>query len=229
MGSSRAFLALSLALFAVPAAARIYCCNDDRGRRICGDILPAQCQTRAYNEFNTQGVLKKTYEAPLTPEQRVQREAELARKKAEEHEAAELARRDKAMMASYSSVADVDAKHNRTVAAARAEIKAAEEGLEGAYARQSKLQKSTERYNSEKKPIPDALKANLRDSQTDIQARQTSLEAKRKELVKIENDYERDRRRYIELSGKKNGAGAAPSPMPGNPPASPPASAATGR
>jgi hypothetical protein len=229
MGLSKAFPTLALALFALPAAARIYCCNDDRGRKICGDIVPAQCQSRAYNEFNTQGVLKKTHEAPLTPEQRVQREADLARKKAEEHEAAELARRDKAMMASYSSVADIDAKHNRTVAAARAEIKAAEEGLEGAYARQSKLQKNVERYGNEKKPIPDILKANLRDGQGDIQARQISLEAKRNELVKIENDYVRDRRRYIELTGKKNGAGAAPSSMPGNPPASPPASAATGR
>jgi hypothetical protein len=212
MGSPRAFLAFALALFAVPAAARIYCCNDDRGRRICGDILPAQCQTRAYNEFNTQGVVKKTYEAPLTPEQRAQREADLARKKAEEHEAAELARRDKAMMASYSSVADIDAKHSRTVASARAEIKAAEEGLEGAHARQDKLQKNAERYNNEKKPAPETLKANLRDGQAEILARQTSLEAKRKELVKIENDYERDRRRYLELSGKSRGAAPAPSP-----------------
>lgn len=211
MGSPRVFLALTLALFAVPAAARIYCCNDDRGRRICGDILPAKCQTRAYNEFNTQGVLKKAYEAPLTPEQRVQREADLAHKKAEEHEAAELARRDKAMMASYSSVADIDSKHSRTVASARAEIKAAEEGLEGAHARLEKLQKNAERYNAEKKQVPEILRANLRDSQTDILARQAALEAKRKDLVKIENDYERDRRRYIELTGKNQGAAAAPS------------------
>jgi hypothetical protein len=211
MGSPRLFLALTLALFAVPAAARIYCCNDDRGRRICGDILPAQCQTRAYNEFNTQGVLKKTYEAPLTPEQRVQHEADLARKKADEHEAAELTRRDRAMMASYSSVADIDSKHSRTVASARAEIKNAEEGLEGAHARQEKLQKNAERYNAEKKQVPEILKANLHDSQADILARQSALEAKRKDLVKIENDYERDRRRYIELTGKTPGAAAAPS------------------
>lgn len=226
MGLSRVFLALALALPAIPAAARIYCCNDDRGRRVCGDILPAQCQTRAYNEFNTQGVVKKTHEAPLTPEQRVQRDADLARRKHEEHEAAELARRDKAMLASYSSIADIDAKHSRTVANARAEIKAAEEGLEGANARQDKLQKNAERYNNEKKPLPEALKANLRDSQAEILARQTALEAKRKELIKIENDFDHDRRRYIELTGKNHGTAPAPSTPP---PASPPASGATGR
>jgi hypothetical protein len=210
MGSLRALLPLALALSAIPAAARIYCCTDEHGRRVCGDILPAQCQTRAYNEFNTQGVVKKKYEAPLTPEQRVQRDADLARKKAVEHAAAEEVRRDKAMLASYSSVADIDAKRSRTVFAAQADIGAAGERLEAAQIRLEKLRKSVERYNSEKKPVPESLQANLRDSEVDLTVRQKALDLKKQELVTIQEHFDHDRQRFIELTTKDGGAQPAP-------------------
>jgi hypothetical protein len=208
MGSLKTCLLFALALSALPASARIYCCNDEHGRRICGDILPAQCQARAYNELNAQGVVKKKVEAPLTPEQRAQRDAELARKKAEEHAAAEQARRDKAMLASYTSVADIDAKRVRTVAGAQADIKTAQERLEAAEARREKLLKSAERYGD--KPMPEALKANLRDSETELVARQANLADKKKELVLIEEHFDHDRRRFLELTGKHPGPEAAP-------------------
>ncbi|MBI5785307.1 MAG: DUF4124 domain-containing protein [Rhodocyclales bacterium] len=199
-----------LVLSAIPASARIYCCTDGNGRRVCGDILPVQCQTRAYNEFNPQGVLKKKYDAPLTPEQRVQRDAELAKKKAAEHAAAEQARRDKAMLASYNSVADIDAKRARTVTGAQADIKTAEERLEAVQLRLEKLRKSVERYNNEKKPVPESLQANLRDSEADMVMRQKTLELKKQELVTIQQHFDHDRQRFMELTGKNHGAAAAP-------------------
>lgn len=209
MGLLKPCLLLALALSALPASARTFCCTDEHGRRVCGDILPAQCQTRAYNEFNAQGVVKKKYEAPLTPEQRAQRDAELARKKAEEHAAAEQARLDRAMLASYTSVADIDAKRARTVAGAQADIKTAQERLEAAQARREKLLKSAERYGGDK-PMPETLKANLRDSEAELVARQATLAEKKKELVLIEERFDHDRHRFLELTGKHPGAEAAP-------------------
>jgi hypothetical protein len=205
-------LPLALALSAIPASARIFCCTDGNGRRVCGDILPAQCQARAYNEFNAQGVIKKKVEAPLTPEQRAERDAELERKKAADKAAAEQARRDKAMLASYVSVADIEAKRARTVTGAQADIKTAEERLEAAQVRLEKLRKSVDRYNAEKKAVPDTLKANLRDSEADLVARQKTLDLKKQELVTIQEHYDHDRQRFIELTGKGNGAPPAPQP-----------------
>jgi hypothetical protein len=210
MGSLRQWLPFALALAALPASARIYCCTDDSGRRVCGDIVPAQCQKRAYDEFNPQGVVKKKYDAPLTPEQRAQRDAELERKKAAEKAAAEQARRDKAMLASYTSVADIDAKRARTVAGAQADIKTAQERLEAAQARLDKLRKAAERYDSQNKAVPDTLKANLRDSEAELIVRESALTEKRKELLAIEEHFDHDRRRFIELTGKHPGAETAP-------------------
>lgn len=216
MASLKALLPLALALSAIPASARIYCCTDGNGRRVCGDILPAQCQTRAYNEFNTQGVVKKKYDAPLTPEQRVQRDADLAKKKAADNAAAEQARRDKAMLASYNSAADIDAKRARTVAGAQADIKTAEERLEAVQQRLEKLRKGAERYAADGKPAPDAIKANLRDSEADLAVRQKVLEAKQQELVTIQEHFDHDRKRFLELTGKHNGT-TQPAPPPATP------------
>ncbi len=214
MASLKNFLPLAFALLAVPAVARVYCCTDDSGRRVCGDILPAQCQKRAYNEFNPQGVLKKKHEAPLTAEQRKQRDAELERKKLEEQEAAEQSRRDRATLASYTSVADIESKRTRTIAGAQADIRTAQERLEAAQARREKLLKSAERYKD--KPMPEALTANLRDSEVNLSARQSALDEKTKELVKIQEHFDHDRRRFLELTGK------APEPAAPTPPPAPP-------
>jgi septal ring factor EnvC (AmiA/AmiB activator) len=114
------------------------------------------------------------------------------------------------MLASYSSVADIDAKHARTVTGAQADIKTAEERLEAAQARVEKLRQSVDRYNSQSKAVPETLRANLRDSEADLVIRQKNLELKEKELVTIEAHFDHDRRRFLELTGKNHRAEPAP-------------------
>ncbi|MDR0477751.1 MAG: hypothetical protein LBH14_07455 [Desulfobulbaceae bacterium] len=200
MVSPRTLLLLILACAAFPAAARVYCCTDDSGRRVCGDILPVQCQTRAYDELTVQGAVKRKFSAPLTIEQRVQHEAELARQKAAEREAAEQARRDKAIMVSYSSIADIETKRDQTLAAAQMEIDAAQERLAAAQDRQESLRQRAAQYADGK--MPDILKANLHDIAAEIVARQATLEASKKNLGAVQERFDRDRRRYLELTGK---------------------------
>ncbi len=202
MASYRHLLPLALALATVSAEARIYCCNDDHGRRVCGDIVPAECQKRAYDELNSQGVLKQKHTAPLTAEQRAQRDAELARKKRAEREAAEQALRDHALLASYTSVADIDAKRERTLVGANAEIRNAQERLDAAQARYERLSNSAARYSNSDKPMSDALKNNLRDSEENLAASHAALKEKQEELAAIKKHFDHDRRRFLELTGK---------------------------
>lgn len=211
MVSPKNVLAFALILAASPVGARIYCCNDEHGRRVCGDILPEQCQVRAYNEFNSQGVLKKQYEAPLTHEQRVARDAELARKKAAELEATEQARHDRALVASYSSVEDIDDKLRRTLVGTHAEIKNAQERLETTQARHEKLMKAAAHYGADK-PMPEALKANITDNNDELVTRQAALDAKKKEVDVVQQRFAHDRVRFLQLTGK-----APPEPAPAAP------------
>ena len=52
------------------AAARIFCCDDQSGKQVCGDILPSACYGRAYRELGQSGRTSRVVEAPLTAEQR---------------------------------------------------------------------------------------------------------------------------------------------------------------
>ena len=58
------------------AAPSIFCCNNEAGRQVCGDVLPSACYGRAYRELGYTGRTARTVEAPLTGEQRVQRAAD---------------------------------------------------------------------------------------------------------------------------------------------------------
>ena len=200
---------IAFVLAAIPAHARTYCCTDENHHRVCGDIVPAQCQSRAYNEFNSQGVLSRQYEAPLTHEQRVQRDIELARKAAEEHRAAEAARRDRALIASYSSVADLDAKRSRAMAGANAALKLAQERVEASIARKQKLEHDAERFRN--KAMSENLKGSIRDNESELAARQATLVERQKELVDTQTRYDEDRQRYLQLTN------TAPAALPAAP------------
>lgn len=199
---------IALLVAAAPAGARTYCCNDDKGHRVCGDILPAQCQAQAYNELNSQGVLKKRHEAPLTAEKREAREAELARKKAAEREAVEQARRDRALVASYASVEDIDEKLRRTLAGTQADIKAAQDRLNESKARHGLLMGAAAIYGADKL-LPETLKANIADNDQELVNRQAELEAKQKEVSLVKERFAYERARYLQLTGR-----ARPEPAP---------------
>lgn len=205
----RPLITIAVMIAAASVQARTYCCTDDHGRRVCGDILPEQCQKRSYSEFNAQGVVRKQYDAPLTPEQRAQREAETARKKAEAKQAAEDVRRNRVLVASYSTIADLDAKRDRVLIGANANLKAAQERLEAAEAQRQKL---TERAAAIRdRPIHPILKAKIGDSEAEIIASRAELAAKKKEIADIQAQFDEDRRRYLALTGASPAAPAAPS------------------
>jgi len=201
MVSLRVFVSIALAVAAVPAGARTFCCTDDRGHRVCGEPLPVECQKRAYNELNSQGVLSKRYEAPLTPEQRAQRDAELARKKAEEQAAAEQARRDRVLLGRYNSVADIDARRARMVGDAANNVALAQERVDAATARQQKLQQEMGAYRDKK--VPDGLTATMRATEAQLAARQATLDERRRDLQNIETTFTEERKRFLELTAPR--------------------------
>ena len=50
-------LSLVLPIPVMAAGANIFCCNDERGKQVCGDILPMVCVGRAYREINQVGMV----------------------------------------------------------------------------------------------------------------------------------------------------------------------------
>ncbi|MGE5467872.1 MAG: hypothetical protein ACM3Y9_10655 [Ignavibacteria bacterium] len=190
-----AALALGVGL-ALPAAARTICCTDKTGHRVCGDTLPMECEDRAYKEFGAKGV--RSVEAPLTAEQKAEREAEAARKKEQDRIAAEQRRKDRALLNTYGSEKDIDLLRDRAVADLEASGKQTQDKYNAAMKRKAQLEKELEFYV--KKPVPPDLKAQIKDNETEIEAQKKSIEERKKDIEATRARFEEDRRRYRELT-----------------------------
>jgi hypothetical protein len=196
VSNNRLVLALVTALigaaFALPAAARTFCCTDAKGRKLCGDTLPEQCENRAYKEFGEGKV--RNVEAPLTPEQKAQREAAEAKKLEDEKLAAEAKRRDQALLNTYGNEKDIDLMRDRAVADTEATGKQAQEKYDAAIKRKKQLERELEFYA--KKPVPANLKSQVKENEIEIAAQQKAIEDKKKDVEAVRAKFEEDRKRY---------------------------------
>jgi hypothetical protein len=225
-----ALLFASSAVLATGAAAqtRIYCCNDAKGSKVCGDFLPPACQGRAYEERDNRGFVSKLVEAPLTAEQQARRDAEKIRKEEEAKKAGEERRRVLALLSTYSSERDVVTARDRALAEVEQNLKQSQRRVDEARKKKKKIDGEKEFYKG--KPLPDSLKADIRENEKEIKAQQAAVDARVKEMDEIRVRFEEERKRYLELIGKKaaENAAATPAVAAAPAPAAPPAAASPG-
>jgi len=200
-------LPLLLALSLPAQAAKTYCCADEQGRQVCGDSLPRECFGRAYREVSEHGTTLRKIEAPLTAQQKEQREAEAANKKKEERAAVEENRKNQALLNTYASEKDVDLARDRALADVENSAKEVQAKSSEALKRKQKLDVEAGFY--QKKPMPPELTAQIKASESEIKAQQLAMEAKKKEMEQVRTRFEEEKKRYIELMrAGKNIAGS---------------------
>ena len=156
------------------------------------------------------GVVSRLHEAPLTPDQRLQRAAELARKKEADRRAEEQKRRDRALLASYTSAQDIDAKLERTVAEGNAILKALQERQAIALARKQQLAEEAEFF--QKKPMPAALKTSIRENDAEVSGLQAAIEDRKSDLVAAQVRFAQEKQRYLMLIGNNKSGQTEPTP-----------------
>jgi hypothetical protein len=224
-----ALLFASSALLALGAAAQttIYCCDDANGRKVCGDYLPAACQGRAYEERDNRGFVSKKVEAPLTVEQQARRDADKAKKEEDQKKAGEERRRTLALLSTYSSEKDINSARDRSLAEIDKNMKDSSKRLDEANKVKQKLDTDKEFYKG--KPMPEQLKSQIRDNEKEIKAQQAAVDARLKEMDEVRSRFAEEKKRYLELTGKKSTEAPAVTPAvtPAAAPAAAPAPAAT--
>ena len=203
-------LCFAAALAPIPAHAgrNTYCCNDEHGRQVCSDILPQPCWDRAYREIDERGITVRRIEAPLTQEQRAQREAESRRKKEQERLAKEERMRNQALLDAYSSEKDIEVVRDRTVRDIEKSLNLANESYAEAAKRQKELSDEMQFYRN--KPAPKALLDAMKENESELRAHASVIESKQKEIDAVRAKYDEERRRYIELTRRAASPPAGP-------------------
>lgn len=193
--------ALALALAPLAAQAQTYRCVDKEGRKHYSQTVPEACVGQMIEQLNSEGVVINRILPPPTPEQRAAQKA-ADEKKAQEAEAAkERERRDKALLATYTSVQDIEDARARSLAEnqrAASDIKKRIAELEKRHAAQDK---ELQPYTGGKRP-PARLAMDFKNTQSDLAAQSELLAQKQKEIAQMNAKYDDDKKRFLELTGR---------------------------
>jgi hypothetical protein len=204
----RSLLALALALPALAFAnGNIFCCQAANGQPICGDVLPQVCFGKEYREISPRGTVLRVVAAPPTEGERA-RLAERKRLQALEEEAREKQRRiDTALLETYRSQADIDAREASSLADIDGVIRDIRQRL-------TELDEEQQRLDSLLASLkPEQITQRHRLARDDIDSERATyqrlLDNKFRERDAVVLRYAADRRRFAEI---ESGETASPGP-----------------
>jgi hypothetical protein len=200
-----------LALLPVPAArAATYKWVDDKGVVHYTDKVPPEAVNKGNVELNKQGVPIRKTDPALTPEQRRQRELQEEQQRLIARQNEEAARRDRALLSSYTTEAEIELSRRRGLQTIESIIQSALAYSEQLAKRKVQLVAQRESYGD--KPVPLAVERELASIEAES-ARQAELIAqKRREVVALEARYDADKKRWRELSAPSEAPAPAPAP-----------------
>lgn len=175
----------------------IFCCENDAGRPLCGDVLPAACFGRAYREISPQGAVRRHVEAPLSREELAKRaEAERLERAAEVKRLAQQ-RLDEALFETYPSLEAIDEREDRALAEVERATEALRERMYELRDERKRLTSEAEFYAG--RDMPRELENALRSLESEEASFKGLMEARAAEKAAIKERYAADRRRYAEL------------------------------
>jgi hypothetical protein len=199
-----AFLAALLALLPLAALAQptSYRCVGKDGKKYYGSVVPPQCLGQPVEQLNSQGMVVKRFDAAASAAEREKKAQEDEERKKREAVSKEEGRRNRALLATYTSEKDIDQARARALKDNETAMKDIEARIAALRKRQADLKKEVDGGKS-KAPAA-KLAQDMKNVEFDIKTQEDSLAAKRKEVDQINARFDEDKKRYAELT--KSGA-----------------------
>lgn len=196
---------------APPAVAqKLYKWTDENGKVHYTDKAPDP--SRGGTQLDKQGRPVGRIEPAPTPEQVRAKEAEAERKKAAAKEQEILARRDRALLASFTTEAEIDLARARAVATVESQIESAQAYLAQLAKRKKDIDQRKAKLGD--KPVPLPLERESEVANSEFAKNSDLVAQKRRELAAVTARYDADKQRWRELKAiqDSNAAAAATAP-----------------
>lgn len=193
--------AATLILAPLHAEAQSYRCVGKDGKKHYGSVIPRQCVGLPVEQLGPSGAVIQRIDPERELQERRQKEAAEAKKRESEIAAKETARRNSALLATYTSAKDVEEARARALAGNQKAILQIEGRMENARKRQAAHAKELEAHKGKEKPAK--LVEDMRNAEQDLQEQQAALAAKQKEVEVINAKFDDDKKRYVELTGRR--------------------------
>lgn len=194
-----------LALLAAPLAALAqtqsltYRCTAKDGKRYYGSTIPQQCMGQPIEQLNARGLVVKRIDAEGDDKDRAAKDEELAKKREIATASKEESRRNRALLATYTSEKDIEEARRRALAENQKTTLEVQLRIEGIKKDQVRLTKELEFYQGKNKP-PAKLTEEITNLAIDIKAQEGLLVVLKRDIATINAKYDDDKRRYTDLT-----------------------------
>lgn len=172
---------------------RMFKCIDTAGKVYYSDKPNPDCGDGT--ELNRHGVVMKKKEAPK-PGQPPKPEMVAMVKNSQDQN-----RRDRALMATYTSEEEIDAARDRSLALPMQGTKSLESKLEKVNGQLTELKKHADTLATQKKTLPPHLLEDVNHSQKEIAGIEAELAQRKVQSDSIRAKFEADKQRFRELKG----------------------------
>jgi hypothetical protein len=188
----------ALVAFASSAHAGLYKWTDERGVVHYSDKMPADAVNRASVQLNRAGIaVRRTEQArPVAPRAPATESDELRSRQAERDRML-ATRRDRAIVESYTSEAEIDLAKSRAVATIDGQINSAQAFVTQMQKRREELTSKMATYSP--RPVPGALQYELETLDGEVARQNDFVAAKKKEAAGVAARYDSDKQRFREL------------------------------
>jgi hypothetical protein len=191
-------VAVALLLPPLAAEAQSYRCTSKDGRKHYGATIPPACAGQPVELLNSQGLVVKRVDPQGEEKERRAKEAAEAQKREQRAAQQEVARRNNALLATYTSPKDIDEARARALANSQKAVREIQTRIEQIKKRQADL----ELQKSKGKP-PASLAEDMQLVEVDLKSQQELLAVKQKEIEQINARFDDDKKRFDELTGKR--------------------------
>lgn len=189
----------ALILAPLSADAQSFRCVGKDGKRYYGSIIPSECFGQPVEELSTQGMVVRRIDPEGTEKERRAKEAADAKKRDEDLAKREISRRNRALLATYTSEQDIEDARSRALGDNNKAIGEVEQRIAEIRKRQASLEKELEFYKGKNEP-PAKLKDDIKSAEDDLKAQRGLLEAKKREVETINARYDDDKKRYAAIT-----------------------------
>lgn len=201
---------LLLAAAALPATGafgqRLYRWVDENGVVHYGDRVPPEYADRDRTVLNPQGIPIAREEGALTSDELEALERQRAEEAATLNERAEIARRDRMLLATYLSVADIERLRDSRLEMLESQVTVTELYLAELGERLAKLRADAARYKpysdrQDAPELPEQLAREIESTEASIASYQQRIERTRDEQAKLKAQFDSDIERFKQLKG----------------------------
>ena len=191
---------LSWALLYGPmAGAGMYKWVDDQGEIHYGNSVPPEFANKERRELNERGRTVKLYDAARTPEEIAEVERLEAIRLEQERVAAEEARKDHVLLATYSSEDDMLKTRDGKLSALEGLIQLTQRRIISMNNRMKQLTEDAADYERGGKPVPDVLTRQIENIRIQTTENESFILIKQQEQDEINMQFQKDITRFREL------------------------------